>query len=69
MQLATLIVAIMALGLAGYALRQSRRANRLSCSTDRSNYELGRYVIDHLPVPSHIEIQLTDADIGGLTEN
>jgi hypothetical protein len=55
-------VALIALNVAARALDTARRV-------DRDCYEMGRYIIDHLPVPDRIEIELIDADVSPLTEN
>jgi hypothetical protein len=66
---AALAFATIALGLAGYAAFTARRARHLAQDVDYDNFELGRYVIDHMATTDHIEMQLVEADVGPLTEN
>lgn len=45
--------------IALYALHRARMAHRLVKRLDRDCYDMGRYVIDHMPCPDRIEVDLT----------
>jgi hypothetical protein len=54
--------------IALYALHRARMAHRLVKRLDRDCYEMGRYVIDHMP-NQNTQYDLVEADVGPLTEN
>lgn len=76
MEFAALGIAIIALVVAAYAVRQSRQALLLADEaydmagmSDFATYEMGRYVIDHMPAGDAVEMVLVPgADLFGLTE-
>lgn len=59
MQLLSLIVGTLALGLAGYAAYTAHKAKLLAQDVDYENYELGRYVIDNIEA-GPIEMELVE---------